>query len=107
MDYTSDLQMDNLKHRKDRQKNCPLACIDRRIGDRCFVFFIQVYGLQSPGFAKSPKEPEKSISQITTKNGSKTNLLLPDGTKVWLNAGSSITYDSSYGRTDPRSSLVW
>ena len=45
------------------------------------------------------KEPEKAISRITTKNGSKTNLLLPDGTKVWLNAGSSISYDSSYDKT--------
>src|SRR5260221_1009127 len=44
------------------------------------------------------RESEKAISRITTKNGSKTNLLLPDGTRVWLNAGSSITYDSSYDK---------
>ena len=44
------------------------------------------------------KVPEKIVSQVSTKNGSKTNLILPDGTKVWLNAGSTITYDSSYGR---------
>ena len=36
-------------------------------------------------------------SEISTKNGSKTNLVLPDGTKVWLNAGSEMTYDKSYG----------
>ncbi|MDP4131297.1 MAG: FecR domain-containing protein [Bacteroidota bacterium] len=39
----------------------------------------------------------KSISEVVTRNGSKTNLLLPDGTTVWLNAGSRLTYDSSYG----------
>lgn len=36
-------------------------------------------------------------NEITTKSGSKTNLLLPDGTKVWLNANSKITYDKNYG----------
>ncbi|HCL83056.1 MAG TPA: hypothetical protein DIC22_03730 [Chitinophagaceae bacterium] len=44
------------------------------------------------------KESEKAVSRISTNNGSKTNLILPDGTKVWLNAGSILTYDSAYGR---------
>lgn len=38
-----------------------------------------------------------SANEISTKNGSKTNLLLPDGTKVWLNADSKISYNKSYG----------
>lgn len=33
---------------------------------------------------------------IATKAGSKTNVTLPDGTKVWLNAGSSITYKKDF-----------
>jgi transmembrane sensor len=45
------------------------------------------------------KHAEKPISEISTKNGFKTNLILPDGTKVWLNAGSSLKYDSAYGKT--------
>jgi len=36
-------------------------------------------------------------SEITTKDGSKTNIVLPDGTKVWVNAGSKLTYDINYG----------
>ncbi|HVM87319.1 MAG TPA: FecR family protein [Puia sp.] len=40
----------------------------------------------------------KAFSEVSTKNGSKTNLILPDGTKVWLNAGSKLTYDSFYGK---------
>jgi ferric-dicitrate binding protein FerR (iron transport regulator) len=39
----------------------------------------------------------KSTCEVVTRNGSKTNLLLPDGTTVWLNAGSRLTYDSLYG----------
>jgi len=56
-------------------------------------------GTNIPPSPNLAKEPVKAISQISTKNGSKTNLILPDGTKVWLNAGSSISYDSSYGRS--------
>ena len=36
-------------------------------------------------------------NEISTKNGSKTSLVLPDGSKVWLNSGSKLTYDKSYG----------
>ena len=35
--------------------------------------------------------------EIVTKNATKTNLVLPDGTKVWLNAGSKLSYDETYG----------
>ncbi len=35
--------------------------------------------------------------EIVTKNATKTNLVLPDGTKVWLNAGSKLTYDDAFG----------
>lgn len=47
-----------------------------------------------------------SRNQISTKNGSKTNLVLPDGTKVWLNAGSQLDYDKNYGNKIREVSLV-
>jgi transmembrane sensor len=40
---------------------------------------------------------QKAIWEVVTRNGTKTNLLLPDGSTVWLNAGSRLTYDSLYG----------
>jgi transmembrane sensor len=43
--------------------------------------------------------PAHSTNEISTKKGSKTNLVLPDGTKVWLNASSQLTYDKNYGNT--------
>lgn len=36
-------------------------------------------------------------NEVNTKYGSKTQLVLPDGTKVWLNAGSKMTYEKNYG----------
>ena len=36
-------------------------------------------------------------SKVFTRNGSRTQMVLPDGTKVWLNAGSCITFGKEYG----------
>lgn len=35
---------------------------------------------------------------VATKKGNKTNIVLPDGTKVWVNADSRLTYDQSFGQ---------
>ena len=40
---------------------------------------------------------QKPVWEVVTRNGTKTSLLLPDGSTVWLNAGSRLTYDSLYG----------
>lgn len=36
-------------------------------------------------------------SEVSTKYGSRTKLVLPDGTQVWLNSGSRLTYDKAFG----------
>lgn len=36
---------------------------------------------------------------IVTPQGSRTQLALPDGTTVWLNAGSTISYSQGFGNT--------
>lgn len=36
-------------------------------------------------------------NEISTRNGSKTMITLPDGTKVWLNAGSKLVYNKEFG----------
>lgn len=59
---------------------------------------------QNPS-AATVEKPPAPISEILTPNGSKTNLLLPDGTKVWLNAGSKLVYDSAFGKTNREVSL--
>lgn len=41
--------------------------------------------------------PTMTGNEIFTGNGSRTHLVLPDGTVVWLNAGSRINYEKNYG----------
>jgi Fe2+-dicitrate sensor, membrane component len=43
--------------------------------------------------AKTPNEK----NEISTRNGSKTKITLPDGSKVWLNAGSKLVYNKEFG----------
>jgi len=43
---------------------------------------------------KSDNAKEEAIE---TKNGSRTRSILPDGTTVWLNAGSKLSYDDDFG----------
>lgn len=38
------------------------------------------------------------LNIISTQYGSKSKVEMPDGTQIWLNAGSKITYDNQYGK---------
>jgi ferric-dicitrate binding protein FerR (iron transport regulator) len=53
-------------------------------------------------YIKAP--PQKNI--ISTKNGSKSKIELPDGTQVWLNVGSRIKYDENYGKENRELTLT-
>jgi transmembrane sensor len=65
-----------------------------------------------PGFYKGPINPsyaesgQKTISEISTKSGSKTKVVLPDGTVVWINADSKLIYDKNYGNSIREVSLI-
>jgi ferric-dicitrate binding protein FerR (iron transport regulator) len=37
-----------------------------------------------------------AVSEIATRKGSKSNIKLPDGTEVWLNADSKLTYNENF-----------
>lgn len=45
------------------------------------------------------RQTQQSLAkhEIKTNYGAKTSMVLPDGTKVWLNAGSKMTYGKEYG----------
>jgi ferric-dicitrate binding protein FerR (iron transport regulator) len=45
----------------------------------------------------------QAISSIITKNGNRTTkIVLPDGSQVWLNAGSNLDYNNSVFNKDLR-----
>jgi ferric-dicitrate binding protein FerR (iron transport regulator) len=39
-----------------------------------------------------------SLSLVSTKPGSRSQLQLPDGSRVWLNASSNLTYEKDFGK---------
>lgn len=65
-----------------------------------------IYFFAATGNSAKYPANEQAKNQISTKNGSKTSLVLPDGTKVWLNAGSQLDYDKNYGNKLREVSLV-
>jgi transmembrane sensor len=69
-------------------------------------FGIRFFFAGSPENRNLLKENKQVLSQISTKNSSKTSLILSDGTKVWLNAGSNLTYDTNYNKTVREVSLT-
>jgi ferric-dicitrate binding protein FerR (iron transport regulator) len=71
------------------------------------AFFGTWYAVQphAKAGAVSPQE-NKSPSEVTTRYGTRTKLLLPDGSSVWLNSGSRLSYDSAYGESNREVSLV-
>jgi transmembrane sensor len=49
---------------------------------------------------------DQSMYEISVPLGARTNITLPDGTNVWLNAGSKLTHRSDFGRNDRSVSLT-
>jgi ferric-dicitrate binding protein FerR (iron transport regulator) len=49
--------------------------------------------------ASAPPAKEVNNSEVSTKYGSKTRIQLPDGSQVWLNAGSKLNYTNEFGKT--------
>lgn len=50
---------------------------------------------------------QNSMSQVYTNYGSKSNIVLPDGTLVLLNSGSTLTYDNKkFGKENREVNLV-
>ena len=53
-----------------------------------------VYSIVNNNQSEKPAISEENI--LTTPRGGQYQLVLPDGTKVWLNASSSITYPTAF-----------
>jgi transmembrane sensor len=55
-----------------------------------------VYEVAPSGVNK--EEAERSYNQISTPRGGQYKIILPDGTKVWLNAASSLKYPVQFDK---------
>ena len=60
----------------------------------CFIL-AAVMLFNSSGNRQEPP-PAAAQNLVSTKNGSKSKLQLPDGTQVWLNSGSRISYGNDF-----------
>ena len=56
---------------------------------------------------KTPSSLANKPNIFSTRNGSRSKIQMPDGTQVWLNAGSSLQYDNdTYGETTREVKLI-
>jgi len=70
------------------------------------VFFSMVW-LFSESKAELPESAAVAkANQVSTRPGSRTKIQLPDGTQVWLNADSKLTYDNDFGITSREVTLI-
>src|SRR6266705_1203492 len=60
------------------------------------VLFFKNDIISSPKITKA--QSPSPFSQVITKPGSKSQVQLPDGSTVWLNASSNLTYDKDFGK---------
>lgn len=64
-----------------------------------------VFGSFFTGKKKS-NELAREVNEISTRPGSKSKVELPDGSVVWLNAGSKLTYNKDFGVAKREVTLV-
>ncbi|MCC7380153.1 MAG: FecR family protein [Chitinophagaceae bacterium] len=65
-----------------------------------FLFFNSTTNSKAEGVIA--KEKEYKINEISTKTGSHSKIILPDGSLVWLNGGSRIAYDKTFNKGNTR-----
>lgn len=57
-------------------------------------------------FRKTSPPPIQKTSEVSTRMGSRSKLVLPDGSNVWLNAGSKLIYSKDFGTATREVSLI-
>jgi ferric-dicitrate binding protein FerR (iron transport regulator) len=85
----------------------------RKIHNHTFAYWLQyaaaiillfAIGLGTHTFIKRPQSINKELL-VTAEKGQRANVTLPDGTKVWINSHSQISYPTDYGENERRLSL--
>ena len=57
------------------------------------------------GKNKVQELPYNNFSEVSTKQSSRSKLVLPDSTVVWLNSGSTLTYSENFGTASRNTKL--
>ena len=83
---------------QDEKPSLLRSIFSKRLTIISFVSLI-VLGTGSIYFLSGKKKvvatARQEISSVVTKNGNRTKIMLPDGSQVWLNAGSNLDYNNS------------
>ncbi|MHA4844644.1 FecR family protein [Flavitalea antarctica] len=73
-------------------------------------YFITLVAILTITYLLMPRKRDATkaaaMSEISTKNGSKTKTVLPDGSRVWLNAETTLTYNESFGKDNREVKLI-
>lgn len=64
------------------------------------VFVLGLIGMQLVSYFINDKEVYSKVTKVETRVGERSKVSLPDGSIVWVNACSSISYDESFGKED-------
>jgi len=72
-----------------------------RMAATWLVFFALGSGL-TYYFVRKPADIPSNPVSISVPLGARSNITLPDGSKVWLNAGTTLKYDQNYGQKERR-----
>lgn len=69
---------------------------------RYAAVIIGLIGLSALLFLLLKTKPETLVAKnvLEVPYGSKSALTLPDGTRLWVNSGSKLTYDNNFGKTN-------
>lgn len=63
------------------------------------IALLVILNLPDSGTATRTQEViAREVNEISTRPGSKSRIQLPDGSTVWINAGSKLTYDKEFGQ---------
>lgn len=74
--------------------------IGKRLLPYAAIFILGLVCMQLVGLLTEQKKIEKSLTKIETGVGERSKVSLPDGSTVWVNACSAISYDADFGDTD-------
>jgi len=89
-EYNNDLHLNN--HRPGKLRRLLPASLLVIIAGLGTIFL-----LNNRKTKQQPLLIANSLNTISTKFGSRSKVELPDGSTVWLNSGSKLTYDKQYG----------